>query len=209
MNAVVKEMGVVSDENVLRSLDYMGIVDISGSTEKESHRIQGVSRLAEMKEEILRFASVASRYDSDGITFAAFSTGLRVWDGITPDKVDSTFKEFHSGGQTFLELAINAIETKAKSSSKEVVAVIFTDGEATNPNKVIQAIQSLAKATNGRPKVGIVIVQVGTDPEATSFLRMLDDQMKDRGIPDMIACVPVEQAEGLSLQQFVWLARNA
>lgn len=208
MNAVVKEIGQVTDENTLRGLDYHIFVDVSSSTERGSRRLQGQSRLAEMREEVQRIAAIAERYDNDGITLSTFGTGVKTWDNITADKVESTFSEIHSGGQTFLGKAIREIQTRL-AADKNRVAIIFTDGEASDPAETVTALRDLGKATGGRPKVGIVIIQVGDDPTATAFLEQLDNKLKERGIPDMVATVGVEQSEGLTFGQLVWLAQNA
>jgi uncharacterized protein with GYD domain len=210
MNAALKpsEIGSVDDENVLRGLDFQLGVDSSGSTEIDSHRFSGKSRLGEIEEEVQRFSAVASRYDSDGVTLHDFSDTVETYDNVKAQFVRDTFSKITSGGATDLAGCIRAITQKAVESKKPNVACIWTDGAASDRADVIKALAEAAKATGGRPKLGIVIVQVGQDSGASAFLRQLDNELGSRGIPDMVACVTIEQASNLSFGNLIWLAQN-
>lgn len=213
MNAVRESVNEVTDSEALGALDYIVVIDTSGSTGKGSLRLKGKSRLLEMKEEVQRVASEAGRFDSDGITVIQFASGTKTFDGVTADKVDTVFAEIHSGGSTNLAEAIRAITAKAKASTKDTVAFIFTDGEADDAadggKDTIQAIKEAAAATKGRPKLGICIIQVGDDPSAASFLNKIDNDLGKYNVPDMIATVKEADSEGLTFGQLVWLAQNA
>lgn len=208
MNAVAKEMGTVG-KDVLATLDFHIGVDTSGSTSKPSHRLKGKTRLQEMQEEAGRIIRAAAEYDNDGLTLTVFSTGARTIDNVTPERIESTFAEFESAGGTNLGDCIRAFTAKAVASSKNLVGFIFTDGEASNPSDVLQAIREAARATKGRPKFGFVIVQTGNDPAASDYLRSLDNDLQKYNIPDMIAVVTEDESEGLSFGNLVWLAQNA
>ena len=202
------EVGTVT-EDVLKTLDFAIGVDTSGSTSKPSHRLPGKTRLEEMQEEAGRIVRAAGKYDDDGLTLVVFSTRARTIDGVTPDRIDSTFAELESVGNTNLGDCIRAFTTKAVASTKPFVGFIFTDGEASNPPDVLAAIREAARSTKGRPKFGFVIVQTGNDPEATEYLRSLDSDLQNYNIPDMIAVVTEDESEGLAFPNLVWLAQNA
>lgn len=209
-NAPVAAAAIGSvNEEVLRTLDFIAGVDISGSTSKPSHRAKGKSRLGEMQEEAGRIIRAAGKYDSDGLTLVTFSSVVNVIDGVTAERIESTFGELESAGGTDLGGCIRAFTAKAVQSSKPVVGFIWTDGEASNPNDVLDAVREAADATKGRPKLGIVIVQTGNDQSARDYLDHLDNGLKAQGIPDMIAVVTEDKSEGLSFGQLVWLAQNA
>lgn len=208
MNAVAKEIGTVSKE-VLATLDFHIGIDTSGSTSKPSHRMAGKTRLQEMQEEAGRIIRAAGEYDDDGLTLTTFSTGVRTVDKVTPARIESTFSELESAGNTNLGDCIREFTKKAVESPKNFVGFIFTDGEASNPSDVLQAIREAARATKGRPKFGFVIVQTGNDPSAAEYLRSLDHDLQKYNIPDMIAVVKEDESEGLSFSNLVWLAQNA
>lgn len=199
----IQEVG----KDILSTLDFMTLVDTSGSTSKPSARMKGKTRHFEMQEQVGMIARACAQYDDDGITVVQFSTRVKVYDGVTADKVETVFAENEPGGNTNLGDAIREVTKKAKASTKEVVAFCFTDGEASSEDDVVRAIADLAKL--GRPKVGLIIVQVGDDPDATAFLQRLDDQLEAKGIPDVVSTVNFEEAESLTFGNQVWLARNS
>lgn len=210
MNAVPDSpsIGEVTPE-VLAGLDLIPVIDTSRSTDTESKRYRGQSRLDEMREEVAGVVAKMGRYDSDGVTLITFGgEDATVIDNVTPQRAQEILRGIKSGGGTPLDQAIRAIGQKAASSTKPCVAVIWTDGEPNNRRAVIDALRDVAKLTGGRPKLGITIVQVGDDPGATAYLKHLDNDLGGEGIPDMLAAVSLKAAEGLSLENLVWLAQN-
>lgn len=195
-------------DDVLKSLDWIIVVDHSGSMGEQSVRMAGKTRFEEVQEDALAIARIASKYDDDGITIVSFATAVNVHDGVTPDTLKTTFNEFPPRGSTNLSGALDAVYTKAKSSSKEVVAIVFTDGVPNDQGDVVKSITKMA-TTLGRPKIGLALIQVGTDVGAKQFLEYLDDHLASAKVPDVVATVTAEEAEGLSVPQLVWLARNA
>lgn len=191
----------------LAKLDYTVVIDTSGSMGMGSHRMSG-NRMAEVKEDAVAIARIASQYDDDGITVIPFSTNARVYDEVTEAKVDQVFMEHPPRGGTNLAAAFAATYEKAKGSRKDMVAIVYTDGSPNDEGLAVSTMESIARAL-GRPKIGFVIIQVGTDPDASRFLDYLDHQLEEKGAPDVVACLKAEQAEGLSFGQLCWLARNA
>lgn len=192
-----------ADEAVLKTLDYIIVIDHSGSTATGSNRLKGKSRYDEMREQCILAATIAGKYDDDGITLIHFSTAAKVRDGVKADAVASVFAEFRPGGNTMLGLALAEAVKKAQASTKEVVVLVFTDGEASDEDDVIRVI-SEAGASMGRPKIGFCFIQVGNDPSAKAFLDKLDNDLK----VDVCATFSEEDAENLSIEQLVNAART-
>lgn len=201
----VKDILSVTPEE-LAKLDFIVCIDSSGSTSGASSRLKGKTLFEEMEEEVGRIARECAKYDDDGITLVQFASRARSIDGVTAQRVSDVFKEMSPGGNTNLGDAIRQVELKAKASTKNVVAIIFTDGAASNENDVLDAVRSIARLK--RPKIGITIVQVGDDPGATKFLEWLDDELEAKGIPDVVSTLTFEQAEDQSFGNLVWLAQN-
>lgn len=191
-----------ASEDTLKKLDYILLIDHSGSTSNPSKRVEG-SLFDEMREQALQLATLAEKYDDDGITLIAFSSSVIVKDGVKAATVRDVFKEFSPGGQTNLGLALEEAYKKAKASSKEVVVFVFTDGAASDPSRV-KDVLTVAGKELGRPKIGFSFIQVGDDPDAAKFLADLDDSLK----VDVVATFTSEQAEKLSIAQLVEAART-
>lgn len=190
-----------SDE-LLKALDLIIVVDRSGSMETDSNRLKGKSRYQEVEEMAEQAASVMSRYDDDGITAIFFNNGVKVKDGVQAETVKEMFAELQPGGGTALDLALEEVHKKAKSSSKEVVALVFTDGAPNDENAVVNVINRMGAL--GRPKIGLAFVQVGNDAHAGKFLDKLDNDLK----VDVVATFTEEQAEELSIKQLITAART-
>ncbi len=187
---------------VLKALDWIIVIDHSGSTATPSKRIEG-TRYDEMREAAILAAETAAKYDDDGITLIHFSSNAVIRDGVKPDAVRNVFAEYRPGGSTMLGLALDQAVAKAKSSRKDVVVLVYTDGEASDPRHVLD---TLTKAGNdlGRPRIGFAFVQVGDDPEAKRFLDHIDNELK----VDVSATFSAEDADGLSIEQLVNAART-
>jgi Mg-chelatase subunit ChlD len=190
-------------ETELKALDLIVVIDHSGSMGDPSLRLAGKAKFEELKEDVIAVAREMGKYDADGLTVIAFSSAVRTFDGVTADKVGQVFTETSPRGTTNLTDAMKAVSEKAKSTDKEVVAVIYTDGSPDDPESAMKAIAAIGTEM-GRPKIGLVFVQVGADPGAAAFLSKLDNEMP----VDVCATVSAAQAEGLSVGQLVWLARN-
>jgi len=191
-------------EDTLKALDYIVVIDHSGSMGEPSHRMSGKNRLEEVAEEVLAVARQAEKYDDDGITVIAFSSAVKVYDGVTASRIKDVFAEFPPRGSTNLSAAIDAVAAKARSSKKDVFALVYTDGAPDSHDAVVNSINKAA-AEFGRPKIGFALIQVGQEKDAKKFLEKLDDDLK----VDVVSTVTEEESENLSIGQLAWLARNA
>lgn len=201
MSANKVNIAPATDE-VLKGLDWIIVIDHSGSTATESKRIEG-TLYDEMKEAAMTAAVVANKYDDDGITLIHFSSHSVVNDGVKPQAIADVFAEYVPGGNTMLGQALEQAVAKAKSSSKEVVVIVYTDGAASDPTKVIEVLNK-AGHDLGRPRIAFAFVQVGNDRDAAKFLDKLDNDLK----VDVCATFSAEDADGLTIQQLVNAART-
>ncbi len=191
----------LSDEEMSK-LDFIVVVDHSGSMNARSIVTNG-TRLDEVRDDVMRIAEVAEKHDDDGITVIAFDNKVDVYDGVGSMKVADNFKKFPPRGTTDLTAALTAAVKKANESKKEVVVIVYTDG---SPNNRASAEGVIADAgrTLGRPRIGFTFIQVGNDPGSAAFLKRLDDDMP----VDVTATLRADEAQGLTLHQLAWLARN-
>lgn len=202
MSANKVNIAPATDET-LKKLDWIIVVDHSGSTSNPSTRIHGGSLYDEMREQAQLAANIAEKYDDDGITVIHFASHVVVRDGVKAQEMRNVFAEQHPGGSTRLDLALAEAVKKAKSSTKEVVVIVYTDGEADNYDDVINVMNQAGRDL-GRPRIGFCFVQVGNDPAAKKFLDRLDNEMKI----DVCATFNSDEAGDLSIEQLVNAART-
>lgn len=196
-------------EEQMKALDIIIVVDHSGSMGEASTRLAGKTKMEEMEEDVEATARIAEKYDDDGLTVIAFASAVSTYDGVKADKVRTVFKEFPPRGSTDLAAALGAAAQKTTESKKvSTVALVYTDGAPNDKTAVVATIKSAAKKL-GRPKFGMVLVQIGNDSGATEFLEYLDNELQAQGVPDIVATVKEADAESLSLPQLCWLALNA
>lgn len=199
-NAVIQTL---SDDQ-LRGCDFLALIDHSGSMAEASIRRAGISRFEELAEDATAIARDAQKFDDDGLTVVAFSSAVRVFDGVTADKVKQVFQEVGPRGSTNLTEALQAAIAKVENSSKNGVIFVFTDGVPDDEKSVFQLIDKAGERI-GRPRIGITFIQVGEDPKATAFLDKLNSQLS----VDIVAVAHAKDAEGLTLGQLAWMAQNS
>lgn len=198
-----KVIGALSDED-LKKLDTIIVVDHSGSMSTASRRVAGANRLGEVQQDVYKTAQIAEKFDDDGLTVIAFSSDAQVFDGVGSLKVASVFKAFQPDYSTNLTAALEQAVKKAKSSAKNVVVLVYTDGRPDSMTSSKAVIDRAGKEL-GRPKIGFTFIQVGDDQTAAEFLDDLDNSMK----VDVCATVRADKATNLSFHQLAWLAQNA
>lgn len=186
----------------MSELDFLFMVDASGSMGfNQSTRMRG-TLTDEVREDVIRMANAAEKYDSDGIDVVAFASGIETFEGVTATRVAQIFKEFPQG-LTDLTAALQWCFDRAKRSKKNTVVIGYTDGSPNDPRSAMSVIDRAGREL-GRPKIGFSIVQAGTDPGATAFLKSLDDDME----VDVTATFLSHEASSLTLHQLAWAALN-
>lgn len=190
-------------EEVLKRLDWLLLIDHSGSMAEPSTRLKGKTRYEEVQETAMLAARIAEKYDDDGLTLIHFAATATVTDGVKADAVKDAFAKFGPRGGTNLHLALEQALVKARASAKEVVALVFTDGEANDFDAAVKVINQAGKEL-GRPKIGFCFIQVGKDAGAKAFLDKLDNELA----VDVCATFSEEDAENLSIEQLVTAART-
>lgn len=204
MNASANAVIQTLSDDQLKACDFILLVDHSSSMGEGSLRRNGMTRWEELAEDTIGIARDAQKFDDDGLTVIAFSSAVRVFDGVTADKVKQTFTEVSPRGSTNLADALSAAVAKAEASTKNVIILCFTDGVPDSDRDVYNVVNS-AGAKLGRPRIGITFVQVGDEPRATVFLQNLNTNLK----VDIVAVASAKDAEGLTLGQLAWMAQNS
>ena len=189
--------------------DIVLAVDLSGSMASQSKKVSG-NLLQEVKEFTLGLANFASSVDDDGITLITFGgSNVNVVDNVTTEKVEEAFNNMQIGGSTPTGKAVKAAFDKHFSNGKSTFVFVMTDGAATDAEDLVNVLVDGANKIGKNEELCVQLIQVGNDPQASEFLRFLDDDLGKRGAKhDIVNTLTAQEAEGLSFGRLFWLALN-
>ncbi|MBD2776499.1 vWA domain-containing protein [Iningainema tapete] len=188
--------------------DYTLILDKSGSMSTPD-QVGGKSRWEIAQESTLALARKSEQFDPDGITVYVFSGRFKRYDDVTSAKVAQIFIENDPAGTTNLASVLqdatnNYFQRKAAGQTKpngETILVV-TDGEPDDRKAVFEVIIDASRKMDRDEELAISFIQVGSDPQATKFLKALDDQLQSVGAKfDICDTVTLDDLEDMSLAE--------
>jgi uncharacterized protein with von Willebrand factor type A (vWA) domain len=188
--------------------DYTLIIDKSGSM-LTPDQPDGKSRWVEVQASTMALARQCEQFDPDGITVYVFSGRFRRYDGVTSRKVENVFIENDPGGTTNLAaVLLDATEMyfKNKAAGKlkpdgETILVI-TDGAPDDRRAVMEVLVNATQKMQRDEQLAISFIQVGSDPQATKFLKALDQQLQGVGAKfDICHTLTVDEMGEMSLSE--------
>ncbi|MUG92864.1 VWA domain-containing protein [Scytonema sp. UIC 10036] len=193
---------------MLENRDYTIIIDKSGSMSTPDQP-GGRSRWLTAQESTFALASKCEQFDPDGITVYLFSSRYKRYDNVTSSKVKQIFQENDPSGSTdmasVLKDATNSyFERKATGQTKPAgeTILVVTDGEPDDPDALEKVIIAASGRMERDEELAISFIQVGTDPQATQFLKHLDDKLQSNGAKfDICDTVTMEDMEEMSLSE--------
>ncbi|WP_193198675.1 vWA domain-containing protein [Nostoc sp. MG11] len=200
---------------MLENRDYTLIIDKSGSMATPDQK-GGRSRWVAAQESTLALASKCEQFDPDGITIYVFSGKFKRYENVTSAKVAQIFQENDPSGTTDLAAVLkhatdDYFQRKASGQSKpsgETILVV-TDGEPDDRKAVMRVIIEASRRMDRDEELAISFIQVGTDQQATRFLKVLDDDLQSAGAKfDICDTITMEDMEDLSLSEVLLNAIN-
>lgn len=189
---------------MLRDRDYTLIVDKSGSMALKDQP-GGRSRWAVARESTEALAAKCEELDPDGLTLYVFSSRFRRYDGVTAARVSQVWDENEPCGGTDLAAVLkHAFEThfarRAGAEARPETILVVTDGEPDDPRAVIRAVLDASRKVRADAELGVSFVQVGSDPSARRFLKVLDDELVGAGAPfDICDTITLDEIEEVGL----------
>lgn len=186
--------------------DYTLILDKSGSMSTPD-QAGGRSRWEIAQESTLALARKCEQFDPDGLTVYVFSGKFKRYDDVTSAKVAQIFLENDPAGTTNLAGVLqnaldNYFQRKAAGKTKlngETILVI-TDGEPDDRKAVFEVIIKATQQMERDEELAISMIQVGSDAQATKFLKALDDQLQGVGAKfDICDTITLDDMEDMSL----------
>lgn len=193
---------------MLENRDYTLIIDKSGSMATTDQK-GGKSRWVASQESTFALASKCEQFDPDGITVYLFSGRFKRYDNVTASKVTQIFRENDPSGSTDLAGVLKSatdsyFERKAARQTKpngETILVI-TDGEPDDRKAVMKVIIEASRRMDRDEELAISFIQVGSDQQATKFLKVLDDELQGAGAKfDICDTITIDDMEDLSLSE--------
>jgi hypothetical protein len=176
--------------------DYVVIIDKSGSMSSKDCP-GGKSRWDYCQESVFALANKCDGLDPDGIDLYVFNSGFKKYPNTTAAKVKNIFAENDPIGATMLAPVLkDALDNYFKSKANPVTIVVITDGEAGDADETAKTIIAATKKMDADEEIGIQLIQIGKDPDASKFLKKLDDDLEKMGakfdIVDTMTCEEVE-----------------
>lgn len=199
----------------MKDRDYTLIIDKSGSMSTPDQR-GGRSRWQEVQESTLALARKCEQFDPDGITVYLFSGRFKRYDDVTSVKVEQIFQENDPSGTTNLAAVLqdatnNYFQRKAAGQTKPAgeTILVVTDGEPDDRKAVMEVIVNTSRKMDRDEELAISFVQVGSDAQATKFLKAMDDQLEGVGAKfDICDVVSLDDMEDMSLSEVLLNAIN-
>ena len=193
---------------MLENRDYTLIIDKSGSMATPDQK-GGRTRWLTAQESTLALASKCEQFDSDGITVYLFSGRFKRYENVTSSKVGQIFRENDPSGSTDLAGVLKHAtddyfqrKSKGQTKSNGETILVVTDGEPDDRKAVMKVIIEASRRLDRDEELAISFIQVGTDAQATRFLKVLDDELQSAGAKfDICDTVTMDDMEDMSLSE--------
>lgn len=200
-------MAITSSD--LAKYDFVVLCDKSGSMGTKDCAKGSMTRWRFAQEQTEQFARVCEEFDDDGIDVGLFSNRVKMFEGVTSDKVKQIFTENEPGGTTDTAEAIQkAFDIYVgRGRVKPMIVVCVTDGEPDSQSELKKTIIDISKKLKDDNDFGILFVQVGYDSAASRFLNEIDNNLVGAKF-DIVSAVTADDASDKSIKELLVAAIN-
>ncbi len=188
---------------MLAGRDYTLIIDKSGSMGTRD-QAGGKSRWQAVKESTIALANKCEELDPDGITVYTFAGRFKRYENVTAAKVEQIFQENEPSGSTNLTAVLqDALDHFFRKTDKRYETIlVITDGEPDDRKSVFEVIINATQKMTKDEELAISFIQIGNDPQATQFLKALDDKLMGVGAKfDIVDTVTFADMEDMTLTE--------
>lgn len=196
----------------LMKYDFILLMDKSGSMATPDCP-GGKSRWDYAKETVIGVAAKCTEYDNDGITVGFFAKKLTLHENITGAlaQVNKMFDEHEPGNSTDTAAALKhvldqyfaakeAAKTNVELVLKPIIVIVVTDGQPDSKADLKKVIIDATQKMDADEEIGITFLQIGTDADATKFLKELDDELVPAGAKfDIVDTKTTEEMEDMTI----------
>jgi hypothetical protein len=191
---------------MLENRDYTLLIDSSASMGKPLGT-SGKTKWLALQESTLALARKCEQFDPDGITIYLFSHKFQRFDHVTSEKVAQIFAENQPADTTNLvgvlqDALNNYFQRKATGKTKPngEIILIITDGIPGDRQAIFEIIIQATHKMENEKELGISMIQVGANSQATKFLKAIDDKLTTVGAKfDICDTMTLEDLEEMSL----------
>ena len=161
---------------------------------------------------LMTITPICTAHDSDGVDIYFLNHPTEHKNVTSSTAVREIFQTVKPGGATPIARRMGTIlkayftEYQSKpQTTKPINIICITDGVPTDDveGQLIQAAKKLDRLEAPAWQVGVQFFQVGRDPEATKYLKELDDDLADiahdKDLRDIVDTVPFLGREGTTL----------
>lgn len=194
----------------LMKYDFILLMDKSGSMATPDCS-GGKSRWAYAKETVIGVAAKCTEFDSDGITVGFFAKKLVLHENITGalEQVNKMFDEHEPGNSTDTAAALKhvldqyfAAKANPEVTAKPIIVIVVTDGQPDDRKALKDVIIAATQKMDADEEIGITFLQIGNDPDATKFLKELDDELVPAGAKfDIVDTKTTEEMEEMTITE--------
>lgn len=178
-------------ESKLSEYDYLVVIDTSGSM---AEPWRATTRWEAMQESVMTLVRDVEKLDSDGIDVVQLGGDCKHYAGVTSDNVKQMFATMAPRGGTPLAQALSRAFAVAGKSEKKDFILVFTDGVPDSQIDAERVIRDHANKQETDDACTVLFVQVGDDPQATKYLKGLDDNLKGTKF-DIVDAITMEEAD--------------
>jgi hypothetical protein len=205
---------------IIKNRDYTLIIDKSPSMNTpyldpllppEERERNPRSRWETMEETTRSLVSLLQKFDPDGITVYVFSTYFQKYSNVKSEAdIIGIFGNRPLGGDTRLDLVLKDALHNFETHKAEILArktgetiLVVTDGEATDKESVAQAIIEASHKIDKDEELAILLIQIGSDPQASKFLKELNDDLKSnrKAKFDIVAVKTYENIQNMQFEE--------
>lgn len=167
----------------IKEYDFVVAVDASGSMATKDVKngfFGSTTRWKAAEESAIAFSKELEKINPNGMGLVIFSGyGATRYPNVNAKVIENVFKtNVPSGGTPLAEGLMASIELLRESKKKKFV-MVFTDGVPNNRDAAARVIINQANSQQTDDEFTFLFVQVGEDPSATTYLRTLDDDLKE------------------------------
>ncbi len=177
----------------LTEYNFIVCADASGSMTETDGTSR--SRWDRMQETLGAFVRDVEKFDSDGLGLVIFGgSDITSKDGVTSANIAQVLAERRPVGGTPLAQALTAALQMAAKSDKKAFILVFTDGVPDEKQKAADVIINQSNSQRTDDERTFLFIQVGSNREASDYLRHLDDGLKAAKF-DIVDAKTIEEAE--------------
>lgn len=136
-------------------------------------------------------AQQTAQISPQGLTIVLFADHARVFERVNPRSLPLIFSNNSPGGGTNMAAAVKGqladyFRRKGQGRTKPLVMAVISDGAATSPGAVREAIIGAANRIENPKEIAITFLQVGNDRKGAGDIERMDNRLGSEARFDIV-----------------------